>query len=204
IRPTHMGQFVSDRVGETKVRLDALAQVRDNQCGRKSERGVANRGARSAPLWSCTDVACGGWALVEEVPDTGKDHGDSGFVRGGDPLFVALCPTRLRDSRDACCGSSLDTIGEGEERVAGEDTPFRAHAGSLHRDTDGVDPVGLTSADADRGLALCEDDGVRLDMPDGAPGEGERGDLLWRRLAARDGLPGRGIRLPAGGRRYQQ
>ena len=71
--------------------------------------------------------------------------------------------------------------------------PRRLLAGALGRDAHTVHAVGLAAADAHRGLALRQHNGVGLDVLAGAPGKAQRRPLGLGGLALRDDFPfGRG------------
>ena len=59
----------------------------------------------------------------------------------------------------------------------------------VDREKRGIHPRHLPGADADRGLALGEQDRVRLDCPDGRPGEPQVGPFRLGGRAPRDDFP---------------
>ena len=89
--------------------------------------------------------------LVSEVTTAGENHRDAMFVASGDDVFVFLGSARLDDGDDAGFGSSMDRIGEGEERIRSEDASLRAFARFVDGDFHAIDAAHLAGADTDEG-----------------------------------------------------
>ena len=85
-------------------------------------------------------------------------------------------------------GGHLDAVREREVRVAGHDRELGPVARPAQGDLDRHLAAGLAGADPDRRGVPGEHDRVRADVPDGAPGEQQVGQLLERRPALRDHL----------------
>ena len=82
---------------------------------------------------------------------------------------------------EAVANAGLTWIGPAAEsiRLMGNKSAARsAVAGAAHREPRRVDPVDLPHPDADRGLAVGEQDGVGLHRATGPPGEDEVGEPL--------------------------
>ena len=58
-----------------------------------------------------------GSALMPEMPHAGEDHGETGFVGGGDDFVVAQRPAGLDGGGGARLRRGEQAVGEGEERV---------------------------------------------------------------------------------------
>ena len=120
-----------------------------------------------------------GVLLVEEVALAREVHGDAGRLRGLDDLGVAHRAARLHDGasrRRRAAPASPSANGKNASEAATE--PARAVTRPADGEVARVDPVDLAHADADRGAARGEQDGVRLDRTAGLPGElevGQRG-----------------------------
>src|SRR3989442_5101293 len=115
--------------------------------------------------------------------DAGEDHGHAVRVGGADDLLVACAAARLDGGGRARGDRLLEPVGEGEEGVAREDGAAERDAeplGARARVAYGSDAGGLPAAEGERALGGGERDGVRLDVLDDAPGEGERAQLLGR------------------------
>ena len=126
--------------------------------------------------------AAGPRGSVGEVPRAGEVHRDARGLRGLDHLGVAHRPTRGHDRAHAGVEEHLEPVGEGEEGVGCRDGTARPLlTGPRHGEVARVDPVDLAHADADRGAAAGEQDGVRLHRAHRAPGELEVGEGGRRR-----------------------
>ena len=117
------------------------------------------------------------------MADTGKDHGHSEAVSGGDDVVVADGASRLNDGDGAGFGGFLDAIGEREESVGGDDAAgerrLRFHDGDFY----GIDAAHLAGADAERGAIFGENDGVGFDVLADFPREAQ--SFAFRRAWAR-------------------
>ena len=116
-------------------------------------------------------------ASVPEVPHAGEDHRDAVRVGGGDHLVVARAAARLDDRRRAARRSPpRGRRGTGRtrrtpsDRARERDAGARAARGAPHR----LDARRLAAAERERAVRRGEDDRVRLDVLDDAPGESER------------------------------
>ena len=103
---------------------------------------------------------------------------------GGNGFGIAHGAARGDDRGNARLGSLFDRVWEGEECVGCHHRALGTLAGALDGDAHTIHPVGLPAANADRGLAVGKDDGVRLDVLAGLPGETQRLPLFVRGLRA--------------------
>lgn len=54
---------------------------------------------------------------MSEMPHTGEDHGDPGFVCGGNDFLVPDGATRLYNRRGACFDCGDEPVGKRKERI---------------------------------------------------------------------------------------
>src|SRR5688572_12907402 len=119
-------------------------------------------------------VTSGGRGLVAELAPSRHDHRDAVLIGSGDHFRVADRAPWLDDCRHTGRGGLIDAVAEGEEGVGSENRALGlvSRLGRLvNREKGRVDARHLAGPDADRRTAPGEDDGVRLDGGNGAPGE---------------------------------
>ena len=100
---------------------------------------------------------------MPEVAVAGEDHGHAGGVCGGDDFFVAHGSAGLDAGGGAGIDGGLESIGEGEHGIGGDDGAFEVEAcfaGFPDGDAGGVDAAHLASADAEGAVRVGVDDGV--------------------------------------------
>ena len=118
----------------------------------------------------------------------------AGGLGDRDHFVVPDRTARVHDGPDAGVDQHLQPVREREERVPGRDRALGpVGTGSLHRQPAAVDPVHLAHSDPDTGTVIGQQDRVRLDRPDRAPGELQIGQ--GGRVGRRPG------HQPPGGRR---
>ena len=127
------------------------------------------------------------------MPDAGEVQRDTGGLGRGDDQVIADRAARLGHRAHAGLGQDLKAVREGKIRVARGDRPGRPLPRAQHRQAGRVHPVDLAHADADRGPAGGEQDGVRLDRAAGLPREREICQLRSVDRRARLELPVRRI-----------
>src|SRR5437899_12935694 len=106
----------------------------------------------------------------------GEHHGGAARIGGVDDLLVARAAARLDDRRGTRLERLLESVREREKGVAADDRaaerdaePLGAGAGGA----DGLDARSLAASERERTVGGGEGDGVRLDVLDDPPGEGE-------------------------------
>ena len=70
-------------------------------------------------------------ASMPEMPVAGEDHGDSCSIGGGDDFLVAHGTAGLDAGGNTGIDGRLQTIGEGEHGIGGDDGAFQIKAGFL-------------------------------------------------------------------------
>ena len=93
-----------------------------------------------------------------------EDHGDAVLVGHVDGFLVTDGSARLDDSSDACFACRFDGITEGEERIGAHDGAFGFFASFCNSDIGRTDTIHLTSADAQGGVFVGENNGIGFDM----------------------------------------
>ncbi len=109
-----------------------------------------------------------------EMSRARKQHGDAVVVGGVNHLAIAHAAAGLDDEGNACLGGEFDIIGEGKERVGGEDAAARVMAmGSrfFNGDAYRIHTAHLPSADTDGGTVFDQHDGIGFDGFDDMPRE---------------------------------
>ena len=91
--------------------------------------GVPIRRRRDDAVWETARDRTSRDPLMPEVAHAGEDHGEAALVGGGDHLVVAHRAARLDDRRGAGLGRREQPVGEGEERVRGDDRAARQRLG---------------------------------------------------------------------------
>lgn len=66
---------------------------------------------------------------MPEVAVASEDHGDAGGVGGGDDFFIAHGAAGLDAGGDTGIDGRLQTIGEGEHGIGGDDGSFEVETG---------------------------------------------------------------------------
>src|SRR5918992_917412 len=128
---------------------------------------------------------------VPEMPHAGEEHGDAALVGGGNHFGVAHAAAGLDHRRCAGVGERVQAAAEREERVRRGDAALELELGVLRfqgGDARAVEPAHLAGADAERGAAAAEHDGVRFNVLRHAPGEKQVAQLIFARLFAGHGF----------------
>src|SRR5258706_3840328 len=113
-------------------------------------------------------------SLMAELTLTREHHRDIEFVSGLNHFLVAHRAARLDDRRDTGFSGLLDSVAKWEERIGAQHRALgvvTSDARLVHRKKSGVDSRHLTGADSDRGAVPRQNDGVRFDAANRAPGE---------------------------------
>ena len=182
IDPAALARVVARRVIiDARCCLDAALW---HEAGWTSTSPVLGPGYRGRPGPRGRSLgASPGRSSVVEVPDAGEVEADPRGLGGRDGQVVADRAARLGHRAHPGLGEDFEAIREGEIRVAGGHRACGPGPGPHHGQPGGVHPVDLAHADADRGSAGGEQDGVGFDRTAGLPGEGQIGQL--RRIGRR-------------------
>jgi len=111
---------------------------------------------------------------MPEMPAAGEGHGHAALVGGGDDFGVALGAAGLDGGSRAGLGGGDETVGEREECIAANGAAAEVEfgfAGLPNGDAAGVHPAHLAGTDAEGTILGGVNDGVGLDVLDGAPAE---------------------------------
>src|SRR5258706_9428448 len=131
---------------------------------------------RAIACWGPPPPMTSSFMSMPEVAHAGEDHGRAALVGRGDHFGVAHAAAGLDERARARVEQHLDAVAEREEGVGGGDRVLERQSRGLRfrrRQARAVDAAHLPGADAERGAAAAEDDGVGFHELDDAPREQE-------------------------------
>ena len=135
---------------------------------------------------------------MSEMPAAGEGHGHATLVGGSDDFVVPLGAARLYGRGSAGLGGGDETIGKREKCIAANGAAVEIKPGltSLpNRDAASIDAAHLAGTDTECTILGGINDGVGLNVLDGAPAEkhGLKFVLAWVALGDNFEIDGRGL-----------